>query len=188
MRGRGTRRRVRARTRELGRVLAVEKGPETKVSLTIIGRHDLLRPLLAIVRHSPSRLARQQAAYAIAFLIDRRAWLPQLNIARDRTQTSIVRGLALEGLAYLMDVPPRLRRRGFRKTVSALMEFLEDEDPNVRFWAIFALGQGRVLEALPRLEALAASDDAVPPGLWRVGDEASDAIAYLKTGVWPDRE
>lgn len=196
MRGRGTRRRVRARTRDLERALSSEdKAAAWQTAVDLLPRGDRtrhaswVRPLLAIARHSPSAQARELAVYALSFLIDDRAWWTLLDIACDRQSPAVVRGQALEGLAYLFSMPLGLRRRRNRKTVSALMALLGDAEAPVRFWAIFALGQGRVRAALPRLETIAASDDdGVVPDLWSVREEASDAATYLKTGEWPDRE
>jgi HEAT repeat protein len=98
-----------------------------------------------------------------------------------------LRGQAAEGIGDVLG-----RSRGSnslrRAATEALREALDDVEPEVRFWAVRALGVLRCAEVRTKLEALARADDAVCPHMWTVGEEAADALAFLDTGSWPDRE
>jgi hypothetical protein len=60
----------------------------------------------------------------------------------------------------------------------ALISGLDDPKPEVRFWSIFALGSPENVDLLPRLENL-ATDAALVPGWWTVGQEARWAMNWI---------
>ena len=79
------------------------------------------------------------------------------------------------------------RTRRYKETVRALVDALSDPSPTVRFWAAFALGAASARTAVPALQRLAATDEAVCPGWWRVADEAADALVTIAGGSPPER-
>lgn len=110
------------------------------------------------------------------------------HIAADRAEYPEIRGHALEGLGYRQVT---LDRRGvrFQKTAEVIRDCLVDSEPDVRFWACFAAGQGKDTAALSRLRRLRV-DKSRARGFWTVGEEARDAIGLIKGLIEeaPDRE
>ena len=90
---------------------------------------------------------------------------------RDFAQPPSVRGAAAEALAQHRGDVPR----------PALLDALRDDEPEVRGWAAFAVGERGDREALPRLDELAATDQAPVPGLGTVADEAREAAAAIRS-------
>ena len=60
------------------------------------------------------------------------------------------------------------------------LEELRDPSPQVRFWAVFSLGQLADMEVIPELERIVIEDDAVAPGWWSLKKEARDAIQSIR--------
>ena len=147
-----------------------------RVDALLVARHAMF--------HDSNRWVREQAAYVLSFCYpgspDDNEWAPKalLGLYRKSGEHPRVRAQAAEGLANTMT----MERRGkplYRPAVDALLAGLNDPSPQVRFWSVFALWQIRAREALPELERLAATDQAMCPGWWTVAEEASDAIASL---------
>ncbi len=84
-------------------------------------------------------------------------------------ETPQVRAMAAESLAYLRD--PR--------AINELLKVLADASAEVRYWAVFALGQIGDAEVIPVLEKM-RGDMACPEGLGSVAEEVSEAIAGLQ--------
>lgn len=136
-----------------------------------------VRPLINIMLSDKNDVRRETAAYALAFLNDKRAAVPFLFLARDSCCNSKIRVQTIEGLANLR----------YKQAIPTLISFLNDKSPDVRFWSIFALGSMRARKALPKLRKLVKSDKSICPGWWLVKDEAKDAIKMILRGEWPDR-
>ena len=60
----------------------------------------------------------------------------------------------------------------------ALVAALDDPEPEVRFWSIFALASPKNVDLLPPLERL-ARDPARVPRWWTVGQEARWAMNWI---------
>jgi HEAT repeat protein len=122
-----------------------------------------------LLRGDPDARVREAAAYALAFIVDRRAFEPLLHTLENGDEAPLVRGQAAEALAYLGDPG----------AVPALIPALDDPAPEVRFWAALALGHLAGAEAIPPLERL-TSGGTVVPGWWAVNEEAGEAITNIR--------
>jgi HEAT repeat protein len=138
-------------------------------ALGALGSTRPVPALIRLLRADPEERVREAAAYALAFIGDRRAFEPLLGALENKSEAPLVRGQAAEGLAYQRD--PR--------AVAALLASLDDPAPEVRFWAAFALGEVAGEEATAPLERL-ASDATVVPRWWAVNKEAADAIRNIR--------
>lgn len=133
--------------------------------------------LCHLLRGAGDEETRYWAAYALLSTHDARGAECLIAAVADTDEAPRVRGQAAEALGV---IALSARRGGVATT--PLIEALRDPEPEVRFWAAYALGQIRDRAALPALELVAASDDAVVPGWWSVRKEAADAIAYILHG------
>lgn len=124
-----------------------------------------------------------------------RTWHERLSrafctVLVDMTEVPNLRGQAAEGLAELYDcyfVGQYGRTRQYRRAGGLLIRMLCDPTPEVRFWSCFALGMMCYRPALPALNALANKDLANHSNWWSVGEEASDAIDWIKGRTPPER-
>ena len=107
------------------------------------------------------------------------------------TEAPALRGQAGEGLAEMYDcrfVQNYGRTRQYRRAGELLIAMLSDPSAEVRFWSCFALGKMRYHPALRALHALANKDMTEHGRWWTVGEEAADAIDWMKGRSTPDRE
>ncbi|MGC4114480.1 MAG: hypothetical protein QM765_07690 [Myxococcales bacterium] len=140
---------------------------------------------IAVLNGDGPLQARVAAAYALTFMHDDRAASALLHCVSDQADDPGVRGQAAEGLAELFEF--HKQHPLYRKAARTALKGLANPSPVVRFWCAFALGKMRHRPALPVLRRVAKSDRAVCPGMWRVCDEASDAIAWIEGRQAPDR-
>lgn len=144
--------------------------------------------LTDLMRHDADQDVRVHAAYALSHWWERRAALALLAVVGDARGLAAVRAQAAEGLGKLVAHGEGFGAFGLRaRAVAALRRGLHDERPEVRFWSIYALGQLQAAEARAEIERL-VEDDAMCRNMWRVGEEAQDALAYYDTGTWPERD
>jgi HEAT repeat protein len=143
---------------------------EAAKALARIGSKRIVRPLIAALGAGNNE-RRSAAIHALSGLGDRRAVEPLLAILSDPHDDPAVRGHAAEALARFVDQRAAI--------VPRLIRALDDGQPEVRFWAAFALGQQADEQALPALRRLAETDTAALPGWWSVRQEAADAIAAI---------
>lgn len=123
--------------------------------------------------------ARRLAAQSLGWLDEAEGRDALFRVVKDQTVPPEVRGDAAEALSYFRDT----------RSVPILLDQLRDPSPDVRFWAVFALGQLAEPDVLPELERIAASDDAVLPQWWSIRKEALDAIRSIKARAeWRDAE
>jgi HEAT repeat protein len=101
-----------------------------------------------------------------------RATEPLLSLIQDRDASSALRGAAAEALASHKD----------SRTRSVLIDATTDNEPEVRYWAAFALGQRGEPEALPALDALAVDATSIPR-LGVVGDAAREAACNIRERI-----
>ena len=103
-----------------------------------------------------------------------------VEILEDRTEDPDVRGQAAEAMAGRIrrDLrSPRARHRHERAR-AVLVAALDDPEPEVRLWSIFALASRDNIDLVPRLKRL-SRDAARVPGWWTVGQEARWAINWI---------
>ncbi len=84
-----------------------------------------------------------------------------------------VRGHAAEALAYIGD----------KRSVNVLLKHLADEDPEVKYWCIFALGQIGDPKAIPALTHVAESVSDECYEKYSLRTEALDAMSAIKRCV-----
>lgn len=153
-------------------LLAAFNGENVKVqweaakSMGLIGSKRAIKPLIEALLTSLSTEKRTAAAYALGLLKDERAVKPLVDILNNKKEHPKLRGQSAEALANF----------NRREVVDSLLEALKDQEPEVRFWSAFALGELRVRKALPALKRLAEKDTAHVPSWWIVSSEAVDAI------------
>ncbi len=149
--------------------------------------NQVFERLVALLRSDPVPVVRRDAAYRLARWYEPRAARALAATLANRREDAVLRGQCAEGLGLTLD-PGGGRARATRAfAVTVLLESLTDPAPEVRFWSAYAVGMLRAVEARPLLERMAATDDAVCPHMWRVGEEARDALAYWDGGTWPER-
>lgn len=141
------------------------------ISLGLLGSKRVTKSLMSLLSEEKDSEIRESIVYALGFIGDKRAVDAVINVLGDRDEAARVRGQAAEVLAYLRD----------RQAVEPLLVTLEEESVEIRFWAVFALGELGDRRALPRLERLAASDECVLPGWWAINIEAASAIEAIKS-------
>lgn len=107
--------------------------------------------------------------------------------ARDQDEDHAVRARGLESLSHKAKwYKPRTRRD--RKVYSVVLECLHDPHPNVRFWACFAAGGLRQLEAQSALRDLAGDEGLSCMG-WTVAYEAGEALKAIQgKPAWEDEK
>jgi HEAT repeat protein len=105
----------------------------------------------------------QAAAYYLREGTNTQAIPALISVVGDPNRPARVRAEAAESLGCLGD--PR--------AIPVLLFALEDESPELRFWAVFALGRfGKTDDRVaPGLQSV-LTDRGVAPGWWSVGQEA----------------
>lgn len=108
--------------------------------------------------------------YALGLLGDKSAFDVLVSILKNRSREPKIRGLVAEALADLKD----------RRAVVPLIEVLNDVSVEVRFWAIFSLGELGDEQALPELQKLVSTDTGVLSDWGSIKEEAFAAIHRIK--------
>jgi HEAT repeat protein len=145
---------------------------EAARSLSVVGSEATTRPLIMALS-DPDPQVRVSAALALGSLTNELAFATLLARLGDVDEQPDVRGAAAEAVASYRD----------KRALAPLLAALRDPAAEVRFWAVFALGALGDASALPELERLEATDDAMVPGWWPVKQEAAEAIATIRTPV-----
>ena len=159
---------------------------EAAEALGWIGGKRAMKGLWKVVENQgSSHRVRWQACYSLAFMFEMDTLDLFIKLVSDNSEHPEIRSQAAEGIANLLDLEDR-RRKGWRRSVDALIPCLDDSSGEVRFWVIFALGILRAKQALSRLRRLARSDRYVGSMRWPNFEEAKDAIVNIKTGNWPE--
>ena len=126
-------------------------------------------PKLISALKSKSIEHRTAAVYALGMMREPRAVTHLEAMVANTKEPPTVRGYAVEALAYLK------KRRSF----NVLLAALQDQEPEVRWWAAFALGELGDKRALPELKRVASSDKGRPPNRTSVRVEARWAYNRL---------
>ena len=145
---------------------------EAAKALGVINSKRAVKPLINWLLEDHQTDQRAAAAYALGLLADERAINPLVEVLDDPKVDPKVRGHAAEALAHSAG----------DRAANHLVTALKDPSPEVRFWAVFALGQLRHQKALPELRNLAANDKAVLTGWGKISDAAREAISNIETG------
>lgn len=137
---------------------------------------DMASSLLSLLGSAERADTRAAAAYVLGFGRFASARTPLEQVLDDTNEEAPVRGHAAEALAYI---------RG-RESVDLLLKHLEDRDPGVRYWCIFALGQIGDTKALPALKHLAEQVADQSYEKYSLRAEALDAIAEINQRAAPN--
>lgn len=143
---------------------------EAAKALGIINSKRAVKPLINSLLQGRETEQRAAAAYALGLLADERGIDPLVKVLNDPSIDERVRGHAAEALVHAGDA----------RAVDQLIMALADHSAEVRFWAVFALGQLRNKKALPELKRLLATDQGMSAGGEKVSDEARKAIANIE--------
>jgi HEAT repeat protein len=149
----------------------------------------LIKPLIKLISEGKHPLQKEMAAYALAWILPKgeEEFLVTkifIKILLDKNEDANVRGQTAEGIGLILDCDKR--KRAYKLAVPALLEALKDPESEVRFWSCYAVGMMNVKEAIPLLKKL-VKDKEMIKGFWTVGEEASDVITAIETGVWSGR-
>lgn len=147
---------------------------EATQALGLLRSKRAILPLLEIVSNGDDdEWVRRLAAHSLGFLNDLRGRDALFRLIKDETVPAGIRGDATEALTHFQDV----------RAVPTLLEQLRDPSAEVRFWAVFSLGQLADTDVVPELERVLIEDDAVVPGWWSLKKEAHDAIQSIRSRV-----
>jgi HEAT repeat protein len=148
------------------------------VALGRLAHPDSTPALIEAMQTDADDRTRNIATLALGTICASTAMEPLLAVLANRAELANVRGAAAEALNGYRD--PRV--------VAALVTALEDPEPEVRFFAAFALSAAGDESALPALERLAAADEARVNDFGTVRDEAISAIEAIREAARAPRE
>lgn len=132
--------------------------------------------LLTCMLNDTDTEVRTSATYAFWFFDDR------TRLAQEQVTQTLISVLSNEHehpkvRAQAAEV---LGSRGERRALLPLLTALDDASVEVRFWAVFALGQLGDPYALAALEGVAATDQAILPRWGPISKEAREAIQHIQ--------
>lgn len=134
--------------------------------------------LARVLADHPEPEVRKVAAYVLGFMAGpvRRSEVDLLvGKLLDGSEDLDVRCYSAEALGHML-----VGHSHNRHARPALTKSLRDPLPEIRFWAAFALGSIGRRDEIRALERLTA-DEAVVPGWWSVGREATEAIEHIES-------
>ena len=144
-----------------------------------------IKQLLNVVNEGVGIHNKEAATYALSWIENRSPALAILIDILSSTQNhERIRGQAAEGIGLIKP------SRKFKLRIDAeniLLKTLKDSSPEVRFWSCYAVGELKMIKAVPILEELQEKDSGICPGWWYVSEEAEDAIAKIFNREWKDR-
>lgn len=129
--------------------------------------------LLQIVQNDSDTIVRAEAARGIGIMAlpDKASALePLLTVLNNQAEASIVRAYAADALGF----------KGGPRAVSAIIRFLADPSPDVRYMCAYSLGFLGDESHLPLLEAL-TTDDAIFENWGTVAEAAKEAIKEINS-------
>ena len=138
---------------------------ESALAMAKIGGPDAERELITALTHGRSFDRKKAAIAALGNIASTRAVPHLLKILNNRRVSPKLRGEAAEALGKV----------GSDEVVGPLLEATHDKSPEVRFWAVFALGQTGARTAIARLEELAETDHSRLSGWGPISREAKNA-------------
>jgi HEAT repeat protein len=150
------------------------QGTASANALAEIRTRQTRRGLERILVSGKSAEARKRAAWALGFLRYEHAAPALLRTLADRNEETDVRAHAAEALGHIAP------QTGHDEALAALLHALTDPEPEIRFWAAFALGNLGDERAIPALQRLADRDSDSVPGWWSIRKEALDSIEQIK--------
>jgi HEAT repeat protein len=141
---------------------------------------SLASTLLRLLRVEKRIEARQAILFALSWQDDLRTWHPLIRILANSDESPKVRAQAAEGLAYKF-FRKRKGSKGFKAAVEALVAALKDPSPEVRYFAVFALGASLDRAVVPVLRRMTRDRENPTGFMGTVGEEAEEAIERIQT-------
>ncbi|RKH15003.1 HEAT repeat domain-containing protein [Corallococcus sp. CA041A] len=89
-----------------------------------------------------------------------------------------VRSQAAEALGSHYSNYRHIWQRRYRRVIDLLVRGLDDPEPAIRFWSIYALAGHKDPRIRPKLQAIAENDTATVPGMWSLRQEALWALDW----------
>jgi len=157
---------------------AAEVRMEAASALSAIGGERALKALKSNALTSDHNHTRKAAGYALAFTFEDEALAPLVHVLNNAAESPTIRGIAAEGIGNIME-DAEAGSFWFKRASKVLRSSLQDESPEVRFWATFALGAMKDKSSLRELFDLAKNDLAVCPEYWSVSKEAIGSIQRI---------
>jgi HEAT repeat protein len=130
--------------------------------------------LISRLDEDPEDEVRAAAAAALGVLGSRKSADALCRRITDPSEDDEVRGFSAEALGHVLAHRPRSM-----KSLEVLRAALTDPSANVRFWAVFALGEAGDISDVARLQQLEA-DAAEAFGGATVADEARQSIKQIR--------
>lgn len=146
---------------------------EAARSLGIIRSKKALPTLVDMALHERDKLVRESSVEALGLLQDKRCLDTLLSIARHQQEPPALRGLAIEQLGSLGASTPDV--------LQTLRALLQDEPPEVSFWAIHALGELADESLVPALQTIAVTDGTALQPFGMLRDKAWAAIEQIRS-------
>lgn len=143
---------------------------EIAKSLALISDKASVEPLILMSLNSPSAVKRAAAVYALGSLFDPKTIKCLIQILNNYSEDANIRGRAAESLGLLEA----------KEALGPLLNALNDQSVEVRFWSVYALGRLNDKKALLALKRLSATDDATLEGWWSVREEASEVVKQME--------
>jgi HEAT repeat protein len=150
---------------------AEEREEAAQLLATEAGREQEAPVLRRLLRH-PDAAVRKWGAYGLGFY--GRSTDARLLVAGLDDPDADVRCHVLEAIGHLLTYA-----RNRRRVLPRVLAMLQDSNPEIRFWACFAVSQVGDEREIRALEQLTA-DRALIPGWWSVGREARWAIDWIR--------
>lgn len=144
---------------------------EAAKSLGTLGSRQAVMPLLRTLEQDEDSEVRKSAIYALGIIGDLKAFDAIVQKLNDPNEQVDVRGMAAESLSDFRDefaVPP-------------LIQALSDESPEIRYWAVYALGQLQDKKAIPFLQEIITKDHSTLTEWGTIKKEAIEAIENIRS-------
>ncbi len=145
----------------------------SSLALGYLGSKTATRPLLKILRHSPSWQSRMFAAATLMELRDKRAVLPLIAVAENVAEDEHVRDEAAEALSVFVRKQPE-------RVTPTLLRLVDDASAWVRWSVVFSLGHASDARVIPALERLSRDETILPGGQVCIGADAIEALDHVR--------
>lgn len=131
-----------------------------------------VQPLLSLLTEEKEIPVRIAAVYSLGLLGAQEALETILEILNNKNEDPGLRGSAAEALADIGDT----------RAIDPLIDALHDESVEVRFWAVFALGEIGDTSALSALRQIEETDTGFLEGWRSIKEEAGESIKQIMQG------
>ncbi|MGE6761633.1 HEAT repeat domain-containing protein [Corallococcus interemptor] len=146
---------------------------------TLARYREGLRLLTRIIASPGDPRLREAAVYGFVFAQLAPQHLVLLRrIYANPNEAPGVRSQAAEALGSHYSNYRHTWQRRYRRVIDLLVRGLDDPEPEIRFWSIYALAGHKDPRIRPKLQAIAQNDTATVPGMWSLRQEALWALGW----------